>query len=341
MKKIFTLALFVMSATITIAQSGGGGVFQFLSLYNSPRNGALGSNFLSVNDDDLQLTITNPALIGDYVHNRVSLSFVDYYAGINYGYAAYGRTFEKQGNFVASLQYVNYGKITRTDAQGIEYDDFSIGEYAFNVGWGKKLSERWTLGINAKFVYSAYDAWNSFGFVSDLAVNYNYQEKLFSSSLILRNIGRQFTTFANEVEPVPFTIQLALSKKLEKAPFRFHLVFDHLNKWNLFFEDPNDPDFIPDSFTGEVSGKSKSKIFQENLLRHVIVGVEVLPVKAFSLQVSYNYKRRKELAVSGKGGIVGFGFGFSFKYKRFQFNYARSQFHVHSSPNMISIMTKF
>ena len=339
-KKVL-LILFVLTFTMSgYTQSGGNGTFDFLNLYNSPRNAALGSNFISVNDEDIQLSITNPALIGDYVHNKMSLSFVDYYAGINYGFAAYGRSFEKQGNFVASLQYMNSGKFLRTDAQGIEYGEFSVGEYAFNVGWGKKLSEEWTLGTSLKFIYSAFDEWNSMGAAADIAINYHNKEKLFSSSLILRNIGRQFTSYATEVEPLTFNIQLALSKKLSKGPFRFHLVLNNLNRWNLFYEDPYDPDYIADSFTNEISGKSKTEIFQENLLRHVIVGVEILPVKSFSVQVSYNYNQRKELGVSSKTGMTGFSAGFGFKINRFQFNYARSQYHIHSSPNMISIMTK-
>jgi hypothetical protein len=340
-KRIKLLLVLLLMSSFGFAQSGGNNTFDFLTLYNSPRNAALGSNFLSVNDDDVELTISNPALIGDFVHNSISLSVVDFYSDIAYGYAAYGRSFEKFGNFVGAIQYINYGEFDRLDAQGIDHGTFSAGEYAFNVGWGRMLSDRWNLGANAKVIYSSLEDYKSFGLAVDVAMNYHSEDKLFSSSLIFRNVGRQISAYDETTERLPFNIQLAFSKRLEKAPFRFHLVLNHLNKWDLFYEDPYDPDYIENSFDGTIPGKTNFEKFQENLLRHVIVGVELIPVKAFSVQVSYNYLQRQEMKIRSAGGMTGFSAGFGIKVKKFRLNYARSQYHIHGSPNLISISTKF
>ncbi|HML84237.1 MAG TPA: hypothetical protein PKE52_03665 [Bacteroidales bacterium] len=73
------------------------------------------------------------------MHNDISLSFVDYYNSINYGFAQYGRSFEKLGSFVGSVQYINYGTFQGTTAEGLTTNEFSAGDLALNLGWGRSL----------------------------------------------------------------------------------------------------------------------------------------------------------------------------------------------------------
>jgi hypothetical protein len=83
------------------AQTGGNNTFDFLSLPNSARIAALGGNFACISDNDLTLAIPNPSLINPGLHSKLAFSYVNNYSGINPGYAAYGRYFEKLGSFAA------------------------------------------------------------------------------------------------------------------------------------------------------------------------------------------------------------------------------------------------
>ena len=49
--------------------------------------------------------------------------------------------------------------------------------------------------------------------------------------------------------------------------------------------------------------------FAENLMRHAIVGVELIPHKNFYLSAGYNYQRRRELQIESKVSTVGFIMG--------------------------------
>ena len=87
------------------------GTYSFLDATSSARVAALGNTDLSIYDSDIQLGIYNPSLINSDMHNGIALSYVNYYADINHAMAQYGRTFEKLGSFVGTVQFHSYGKM--------------------------------------------------------------------------------------------------------------------------------------------------------------------------------------------------------------------------------------
>jgi hypothetical protein len=326
-------------AVQTSAQVGGKGTYQFLNLPNSARVAALGSNFLAINDDDITLALANPSLINENMHNQLGLSFVDYFSDINYGFAQYSRTFDKVGSFVGTMQFIDYGKFQEADEAGVQYGYFHAGEYALNIGWGRKLTPRWAVGSNLKLIYSSLESYNSFGIGVDVAGSYFSKDELFDASLIFRNIGYQIVAYhSGNHEPLPFEIQAGLSKKFKHIPFRVSALLTHLEKWNIRYENPVNPSGGIDPVTGEPNEISGIDEFADNLMRHIVLGGELTIAKVLSLQLSYNYQRRQEMKIPDKLSTVGFSWGFGIRVKQFQFNYARSAYHVIGSPNFITVM---
>jgi hypothetical protein len=343
LKKIFLYQLvftvFLINMGDISAQVGGKGTYQFLNLPNSARVAALGGNFLSINDDDITLTLANPSLINENMHNQLGFSFVDYYTDVNYGFAQYSRTFEKAGSFVGTMQFIDYGQFQEADEAGVQYSTFHAGEYALNIGWGRKLTPRWAVGSNFKLIYSALSSYNSFGLAVDIAGSYFSKDELFDASLIFRNIGYQVVAYSSgNHEPLPFEIQAGLSKKFEHLPFRAVVLLTHLEKWDVRYESPVNPKGGIDPVTGEPNEISGIDEFADNLMRHIIFGGEVTIAKIISLQGSYNYQRRQEMKVPGKSATVGFSWGIGIHVKQFQFSYARSAYHLAGSPNFITVM---
>ncbi len=321
------------------AQVAGNNTYDFLNLSTSARVAALGGDFLSINDNDITLTITNPSLINPLISKYLSLSIVDYYADINYGFAAYAHTFEKYGSFVASIQFVNYGKFDYADNTGLIGGSFGASELAIQLGWGKILSPEWSVGSNLKYVYSGFEGYTSYGIAIDLATSYFDTENGFASSLVVKNIGWQIKAYhSGNHEGFPFEVEFGLSKRIQHMPFRYSILVNHLNKWDLSFKNP-----YADNNSYELNDipneKGNDLKFSDQLFRHIVIGGELLLSDNFVLRLGYNYRRRKELGIETKLSTVGFSWGFEFKISRFRLSYARSAYHLVGSPNYFTITT--
>ncbi|MEI6062633.1 MAG: type IX secretion system protein PorQ, partial [Bacteroidota bacterium] len=284
----------------------------------------------------LSLALANPSLISPEMNRNLSLNFVNSFAGTNFGFASYGFNLNKLGSFAGTMQYYSYGKSDNTTESGEVLGQFNAAEYAFNLGWGRMLDSVFSIGANFKMIYSGLETYNSLGMAVDVAGSYMPNES-FCASLLFRNIGRQLTTYTSGgVEPLPFEIQAGISKKLAHVPFRYSLLLQHLEKWDLGYTDPNAP---VDPFTGLATKESGVDAFSKNALRHIIIGGEFVPSKFLSIRLGYNYLRRQEMAVSTKPGMVGFSWGIGLRVSKFNFSYSRAAYHLVGSPNFISIGT--
>jgi len=320
------------------SQIGGDNTYEFLNLTNSARIASMGGNFLAIKDNDITLSLANPSLITEKMHNNMALSFVDYFSDINYGFVSYSRTFEKIGSFVGSMQFIDYGDFSYADISGEQYGKFNVGELAMNVGWGRQLDSLFSIGANFKMIYSAFESYKSFGIAVDVAGTYHNPEKDFTVSLLARNIGRQLVSYrAGNNEPLPFEIQLGMSKRLSHLPFRYSILITHLEKWNLSYDNPLNSNSGIDPITGEEIKENKIGDIADNLMRHIVIGGEFLLTKNFNIRLGYNYQRRQEMKVNTKLSTIGFSWGFGFKISKFHFNYSRSAYHLVGSPNYITM----
>ncbi|NVO18123.1 MAG: type IX secretion system protein PorQ [Bacteroidetes bacterium] len=332
------LLLFCVSLQIPniSAQTAGNNTFDFLSLTNSARLAGLGSSFAAIHDDDISLTLANPSLISSAMHNKLAFSYVSNYSKVNYGYASYGRSFSKAGNLVGSLQFIDYGQMKYADETGLTSGQFNAGEYAASVGWGKMLDSTFSIGANAKLLYSDLESYNSFGLAVDVAGSYIPNNST-CISVVFQNIGRQLTSYtSNGVSPLPFEIQAGISRRLAHLPFRFSLVLQHLEKWDLTYTSTSTE---IDPFTGQAIKKNFLDNFGDKAMRHVVLGGEFIPAKFLSLRFGFDYKKRKEMKVETKPGTVGFSFGFGINVSKFSINYSRAAYHIVGSRNYITLTT--
>ena len=319
------------------AQIGGNYAYSFLEKPVSARVAALGTNFSSIDDNDINLGFVNPSLINSNMHNAISLAYVNFFSEINYGFAQYCRSFEKAGNFVGTLQFYDYGTFDYADEGGTQGGTFGAQDFAFNLGWGRQLDSNFSIGATAKLIYSYYESYNSFGIAVDVAGSYKSNTG-WMMSLVASNIGMQMKAYVpGNRDPLPFNMQFAIAKRLEHVPFMFMVVYDHIEKWDLTYEDPQNPSGTVDPITGEVTPKSGFSKFGDQLLRHFIVGGEVYIGKNIVLRGSYNYRRRAELKVEDKLGMVGFSWGIGVRISKFKINYSRSTYHLVGSPNYLTL----
>ena len=316
------------------------GTYSFLNTTTSSRVAALGGSLIPIYDSDIQTVMMNPSLINSNHNNSMSLSYVDYFSDINFGSVQYGKSFDKVGSFVGTIQYQNYGDFFYSDETGIQDDSkFSVSDYAINIGWGGKLNDKFSIVTNLKFAGIQYEDNSSFAIAVDVAGTYRTKSN-WAFSLVARNIGSElYNNYQGFRSKLPFNMQIGASKKLEHLPLTFMLVYDNVQKWDLSYDDPLDLEGNYDPMTGTMKEKSKMDKFAKNLFSHIIVAGELNIGKNLVLRLGYNYGLRQNMKSPTKKGVVGLSYGLSVRVYKFDISYSRSEMHIHGSPNYITITT--
>jgi hypothetical protein len=336
-RRAFSILIIVLNFFICSGQTGGNHVYDFLNLTYSSLVSSLGGMNTSLKTNDLNLASNNPSLLEKEMDKNLTLNYVNYFAGINYGMTMYSRSFDRIGNFAGGLTYLNYGSFRGADETGTITGQFSASEYAFSFIYSRVIDTLFSVGINIKPVLSTLEKYTSIGFAVDLGASYHSKSNLFSAGLVIRNAGMQLTTYDGESrENLPLEIQAGVTQKLAHAPLRFSLTLRHLEKFDLTYNymDSSNPGYSTVSESASNSG------FFENAMRHVIVGVEMIPTKNFYLAAGYNYQRRRELLTEAKAGSVGFSWGFGINTSFMNIGFGRATYHIAGASNNITIMIR-
>ena len=332
-KKSLNILFLIFMVLPSFPQTGGDNVYEFLNLTHSGLVASLGGSNVSIQSGDLDMAYHNPSLLSPEMNKSLVMNYVNYFAGINYGMAMYSESFSNIGNFAAGVTYLNYGTFTETDVSGIITGTFKASEYAFSVIYSREIDTSFTVGINFKPVLSYLERYSSLGFAFDIGANWHNQSNLFSAVMTIKNVGFQVTTYAGEPhQNLPLEIQAGLSQKLAYAPFRFSLTIRHLEKYDLTHQ------YLPYGTAG--TNDTQNSGFFENMMRHVILGAELIPHKNFYFCSGYNYQRRKELQMESKVSTVGFSWGFGIKTSLLDIEFGRANYHLAGSSTHLSLILK-
>lgn len=297
---------------------------------------SLGGNQVAIVDDDLNLAFHNPALLRSGSDNQLVINYVNYFTDIQFGYVSYSKSFNKFGNVALGLHTISYGDFTATDIYGNKTGTFTAKENAINIIYSYQIDTTLTVGINVKPIFSTLEHYTSRGLATDLGIAYYNSKLLLAASLVLKNVGAQIKPYySDHSEPIPFDLQLGISKRLAHAPFRFSLTAHHLQTFDLTYQKPEIQQ-TSSVFSDNTEQQSKFEKFNDKIMRHVILGVEFLPFKSFYFNAGFNYQRRKELLIESKTGFVGYSWGFGLRISRFSIGYGRASYHLAGASNHFS-----
>lgn len=320
--------LFILFPLTVFSQLGGKATYSFLDIPVSARSASLGGKNISTINGDINSIEDNPALLDSQYVNNLSLTYINYIADINTGYVGYANTVKNWGVFHVGLHYFNYGKFTRANYLGDILGEFSAADYSLNISYAKYFDSTFTVGATLKHIFSDYDSYESFGLAGDLGAYYRAKNGLTTAGLTLNNMGAQVVGYTKGTrERLPFRIDFAVSQKLGHAPIRFDILVQHLEKWDLAYNDP--------SVQSDVTIRS----IADKAFRHFILGVEVLPSKNLFFNLAFDYQKRQELKLAARTGLVGFSFGAGLKLSKFSLSYARSSYHLGGASNHITLTT--
>lgn len=331
--------LLILTGIISLgafAQTGGNFAFPFLDLPYNARSAALGNDFITGYDEDINMGINNPSVLNPKMHKQVSVNQALLSGGINFGMFDYGFGLKDYGTMSTYVKYVSYGKFERTSVNGTSEGTFSPFEMVAGAGFGRQLNKRISVGVNANLIYSQLETYNSFGASVDLAGTYYNEEKGLLVTALVKNFGYEFTRYNQNTPraPLPIEFQAAISYKLAHAPFRITLLAHHLNTWDITYNDPTLKPTI-DPLTNDTIPVPRAGFF-EKLARHFTYQLEMPFTKNLEARVAFDYHRRKEMASTKRPGAAGLSFGLGLHFSKIRFDYG---FTIYSRAGFNNILT--
>lgn len=306
--------------------TGGQHAFEYLRMSNSPHVSALGGYVPASPDRDVSLTLQNPALLNPAYHNQLALNYNIYYAGIGIANLQYAYHVEPlKTDFGLGIQYFNYGSFVNTDIQGNNLGDIGAYDYSINLSASRQYLERWRYGATLKWAQSSLGDRSAMAVLADVGVVYEDTANKWTIGIVAKNMGVMLKKYnpENQMEPMPFDLQIGVTKQLKNLPLRIYVVGHHLYEWDVRYNNPADKvnnSLIPD----ESDTATDKKYIVDKIFRHLNFGVELVLGKRVTLSAAYNHIRRSELGVQDAKGLAGFSFGAGIDLNKLQVRYARS-----------------
>lgn len=298
------------------SQVGGRQGFGFLQIPATAKAAALGGVIVTSMDEDVNMFLSNPALLSEKTHLHASINYQAYLADMSYSSLAIVHRWEKAGTWGFGLQYMNYGSFVGYDEAGNEATDFGARDYALTIGRIHEVGS-FTIGGNLKLAQSSIASYVSTALLLDIGGVYRHPEKEFMVGLMVKNLGVAVRDYHEQSNTsLPLDVQAGASFKPEHMPMRFTFTLYNLAKDNIAYFDP------------EWNNNQDAPGFVDKMFRHMTIGAEVLVSKNVNLRAGYNHLVRKELKLEETSGAAGFSLGFLVKVKAFELAYAKRFYHV-------------
>lgn len=331
MQKIFKTALLFLLGCGGMQAAhaqvvGGQRAFEYLTMSNSPYVSALGGYAPASPDRNVSLTWQNPALLRSAFANQLAVNYNFFYANIGIGNLQYAFHSDKLNtDFGVGLQYINYGVIDNIDEYGVAQGTSYATDNAIAFSASKQYKTNWRYGASLKWANSHLAGVTGMALLADFGVAYIDTAKNLTIGVVAKNIGVVTKKYNpdNQAEPLPFDLQIGITKQLENVPLRLFVVGHHLYQWDVRYSNPADK--VQNIFDNDTATDDKS-YFADKLFRHLNFGAEIIIGKRLTASVAYNHLRRRENGFSNKMGLAGFSFGLSVELNKMQIRYGQTHY---------------
>ena len=314
---------------------GGSSVFNFLKLPNTPQLTGLGGVNVSQTSNDVGMAFFNPALLTPLMHTQMNAVFNNFYAGINTYHLSFGyHSSELNTNFLLGLHYFNYGNIRETDASGNILGSLHPTDWVMQVSASRSYLQKWNYGFALKFMNSNYGQYRSNGVAADASVLFHDSVKLFSASILAKNMGFQLKKYEDgNADDLPFDVIAGVSKRLAHAPFGFSITAHHLQQFDIRY---NDTTFNHDNDFGPTNNNKKFSF--DKIFRHFVIASQIYIGDYLEVSLAYNHLRRQELNIDKSGnGLNGFSVAVGALFNKIQIRYARAYYQNNTSYNQFGV----
>ena len=317
--RISVFVLLTICQTALFAQIGGNRSYEFLNIPYTARISGLGGVNVSQVDQDVNLFLSNPALIRDTLSGYASVNYLSYFADISLTSFTYARKVDKIGGMLSiGIQHIGLGNIDGFDPSGNATQPFSSGETAITLSHARKAGN-FQMGINMKLIASNIASYKSNALLFDLGGVFIHPDKQLNIGMTIKNVGFILSDYTEESNSKsPLDVQIGATFKPEHMPLRFSITaYQFINGGeDIAYYEPSSE--LQNDEPGEF----------DKFARHFIIGTELLLSKNVNIRLGYNHLVRKELSLESKSGGAGFSYGFMFRVKTIEFAYSRGGYHV-------------
>ena len=308
--------------TLQLVAQAGTGIYTFLDFPASAHLAAMGGTNVSLSDQDINFSFTNPALLSSETNKNLGLNYSNYLAGISIGSAIYGYNSNEHNYWAFGIRYVNYGQFKESTPENQIVGTFSAQDYAFNLIYARTLSEKWNIGVAFQPIYSHYENYSSLGLSANVGIHFHDENSLFDAGIVAKNIGSQISSYdalngTQTRESLPFEIELGITKKFQHAPLQLTITATNLQRWNLNFQVNNSS-----------TASNITSSFGNMLFRHLVFAVDLLPSNNFYLSFAYNDRRAEEMAIANVRSLSGFSGGFGINISHVRVGFAVAEYQV-------------
>tara|TARA_B100001287_G_scaffold274821_1_gene281003 strand:- start:2096 stop:3091 length:996 start_codon:yes stop_codon:yes gene_type:complete len=328
MTRKFVILLFIFFTFSAVCQQN---LYSFgiLNNSNSAKVAALGGYPTAAFEDDPSTGVSMPSNLTKENSGQVVINYLNHFADTDQGMISYSHHFKELGVFSSSLIFCNYGKFDYSDPNGVfNGSEFGARDLMTQIGYSKKIFEKFQIGFNLKFVSSVYEQYNASALGFDVSTTYFNKENQFGGSLLVQNLGRSLNTFSSNTkkEDLPSNIQISVNKKLSYSPIRFHIIYHDLQTWN--------------NKSSSSNNSNRLEFLTENFLNHVVLASEFLFSENFNFRIGYNFKNRMDLQPISRAGGIGFSWGVGLRIKKLNINYSYSRYHFSGNSNNLTIIRR-
>lgn len=311
MKKVIFCLFFTLISVLTWAQDSQTG-YNFLRLPVSAHAAALGSDNISIIEDDPSLMFHNPALLSSVSDKSLNLNYMNYMEGANAASASFSKIVKEKATIGVMAQFLDYGKMKEVDEHNVQTGEFSAKDIAIAGALSYQLGTNIVGGITARLITSYIGDYNAFAMGVDLGVNYYDPEKEWSVSATVKNLGGELDAFEEEYNKLPLDLQIGASKRLIGSPLRLSATLVDMNHLNKKF------------------------------IHHLVAGADIILSPQIYVAIGYNFRRASEMKIvsndeeRGSSHGAGLSLGGGVQLDRFKLNVAYGKYHVSSHSLLIS-----
>lgn len=305
------VAIFLVGTAFLAKAQESRTAYNFLRLPVSAHVVALGGENITLTDDDAPLIFHNPALINGVSDRTLNLNYMTYMEGTKTASAAFIKGAGERASWGVTGQYMDYGSMPETSYDGERLGDFSARDIALGGTFAYALTNNISGGVTAKVISSHIAGYSSLAVGIDLGANYYDAERDLSISAVARNLGGQVKAYDDEFEPIPFDLQVGITKRLQNSPFRFSATLSRLTDWDEAFG------------------------------RHLALGADILIGENIYIAAGYNFRRAHQMKIDDGEGDSAHGAGLSIggglQLERFKLHIGYGKYHVSAHSLLINI----
>ncbi len=162
----------------------------FLSIGQGARALSMGGAFVAVADDPSAM-YWNPAGIADLSGNRVVFDHTQWIADISYNF--FGATINLGSIGTLGLNFTSSSipemNVTTIDNPGGTGETFGVTDGVFGVSYAMKLTDKFSIGFNPKFVYQRIAKYSASAIALDMGVKYQTPFKGITLGMSITNFG--------------------------------------------------------------------------------------------------------------------------------------------------------